>query len=69
MYLSTMYCMNVIWVFLPEINFTYLLTNKWLHGVGGSMDVPPPAQYQICYLFFTALMDQNIYAWKCISDS
>ena len=27
MYLSTMYCMNVIWVFLPEINFTNLLTN------------------------------------------
>ena len=27
MYLSTMYCMNVIWVFLPEINFTYLLTS------------------------------------------
>ena len=26
MYLSTMYCMNVIWVFLPEINVTYLLT-------------------------------------------
>ena len=44
--------------------------NKWLHEVGGYMDVPPPpAQYQICYLFSTTLMDQNIYAWKCISDS
>ena len=26
--LSTMYCMNGIWVFLPEINFTYLFTNE-----------------------------------------
>ena len=34
---------------------------KWLHGVGGYMDVPP-AQYQI-YLFFTALMDQNTVIW------
>ena len=47
--------------------------NKWLHGVVGHMDVPPPLRSTN---FFTALMEQNIvffqfycdYAWKCISD-
>ena len=50
MYLSTMYCMNVIWVFLPEINFTYLLTYfsqnhgqiSWIPGKNRNLPPPPP---------------------------